>query len=111
MTKALKITPAGEILDVEVAELEDYQREVGGWIEALPLGEAHILVVNEEGKFVDPRYNLLATLLVAQHETGIAPGDYIVGNALVVGNRSSSGDWIDVDAEFAQQTRTLASKA
>ena len=111
MTKALKITPAGDILDIEVSELEDYQREVGGSIEALPLGDAHALVINEEGKSVDPRYNLIASLLVAQHKTSLALDDYIAGTTLVVGARPGAEDWCDVDEAFAQQTRTLAGKA
>ena len=111
MTKALKITPAGDIIDIEVSELEDYQREVVGSIEALPLGDAHALVINEEGKSVDPRYNLIASLLVAQHKTGLALDDYIAGTALVVGARPGAEDWCDVDEAFAQQTRTLAGKA
>lgn len=48
MTTAIKVTPAGEITTIHVAELADYQREIGGWIAELRLTNGHALLVDEE---------------------------------------------------------------
>lgn len=48
-TKGLLITTAGELAIAAFAELEDYQRAVGGYIETVSLDDRHDLIANEEG--------------------------------------------------------------
>ena len=60
--------------------LEELQSFVGGYIEVLPLGETHLMVINEEGKLNGLPINVRAThLFRLAYETN----DCIVGNALI----------------------------
>lgn len=95
MTTALKIAADGSQTTVEVNKLEDYQREVGGYIQTLPLGEKHILIINEEGKIRELAPNSLATALTSIFHSGIAYHDYIAGDALIVGENGDN--WVDID--------------
>lgn len=104
MTKALKITTAGAISLVDVDELEDYQREVGGDIEAVPVSETYTMVLDEEGKLKGAASNPIATLLRAH----LAPADIIVGDALIVRSADDiTGDWGDIDEVAERQIRAL----
>lgn len=62
--------------------LEELQRYVGGYIEALPMRDGTIMWLNEEGKLNGLPYNPVADLM-AHEGTGIAWSDGIVGNVLV----------------------------
>ena len=69
--------------------LADMQQLVGGYIEAVKLNPVIVhenirycwLIINEEGKLLSLPVNKNATLLV---KSVISPGDYIVGNALML---------------------------
>lgn len=104
MTKALKITTAGAISIVDVNELEDYQREVGGDIQAVPVSDTYTMVLDEEGKLKGAASNPIATLL----RTHLAPADIIVGDALIVRSADDiTGDWGDIDEVAERQIRAL----
>lgn len=60
--------------------LEELQTVVGGYIETLRVDDEHIMVLNEEGKFLNLSSNLQATLLVMPL---LMPHDYIVGDVIV----------------------------
>lgn len=104
MTKALKITPAGETSVVDVSELEDYQREVCGDIEAVSLGLSHTMILDEEGKLKGSAPNVIATLLRSR----IVPSDVIAGTVLIVRSANDAGDWGDIDEAAEQQIRSLS---
>ena len=70
MTTAIKVTPAGEITTIHVAELADYQREIGGWIAELRLTNGHALLVDEEAGVKNTEPNLLASLYLTQNFDG-----------------------------------------
>ena len=82
MGKLLKAD--GTTVDVSPANGTDYkldelQKFVGGYIEVVNCKEeGMILVINEEGKFLDLPWNSLASRLADIHFC-----DYIVGDALL----------------------------
>lgn len=86
-------------LSIELLEINDtldvYQNLVGGWIEvvhAAGLQRYHsVMVVNEEGMLMDLPVNLLASMLY---------GDYIAGDAVVVG--TIGPDFTDIPDELAE---------
>ena len=82
------LTPAGSIMPYPPAgktyTLEELQAAVGGYIQIVSLGSAHLMVINEEGKLQKLPRNELASALYA-HDN-----DHIVGNALVCRNRDIS---------------------
>ena len=70
----------------EQFSLESLQGLVGGYVQALPFGRYpndKLLIINEDGKSLGLPVNPRATEL-AQKECGIALGDFIVGNAIVI---------------------------
>lgn len=104
MTKALKINTAGAISIVDVNELEDYQREVGGDIEAVSVNATYTMVLDEAGKLKGATSNPIATLL----RTHLAPADTIVGDVLIVRSADDiTGDWGDIDEGAERQIRAL----
>lgn len=108
MTKALKITTANQVETIELDDLAGYQKAVGGFIEAIPLGDDHALVINEEGKLARLPRNVLATLIAFNFRSGIASNDYIVGDAVIVGNPADSGEWTDYQDKLAEEVRAIA---
>jgi Domain of unknown function (DUF3846) len=61
-------------------ELPELQALVGGYLEALRIGDGRWLFINEDGKGLDLPVNPAATALMRQR---IFPEDYIVGTAVV----------------------------
>lgn len=80
--------------------LDAMQAFVGGLIEVVPTADRMSIVINEEGKFVaDPVRNEGATALqMAGH--GLHPGDYIAGDALVIGPADDEGETTDLPEEY-----------
>ena len=60
-------------------------------IQAVPLDDNHALLIDEEGKLVDREPNQAATIL-AMGLGALFPGDYIVGNALLV--KCEGTEWL-----------------
>lgn len=48
----------------------------------IELTEEYIIVINEEGKFITPEFNYIATVL-ATKSNSIIPGDWIAGDVLI----------------------------
>jgi len=91
------VIPADETLPIEKKELnglDDYQAAVGGWIESVPMPSgAMSMYINEEGKVHGLSMNKRATSIV---ESMLFQGDFIVGDAIVVGFNPTTGDDADV---------------
>lgn len=63
-------------------ELEEAQRHVEGYIQVVQLNQDQIMIVNENGKIEELRYNFIATG-IAEMFHALWTGDYICGNAIV----------------------------
>ena len=61
--------------------LEALQNLVGGYIEVLPLKDNLVMIVDEEGKIKDKKYNELATTILRHY---VKTQDFIMGHALLV---------------------------
>lgn len=86
-----------DLTDYDAVELEDYQRAVGGWIEAVDLpafGSA--LFVNEEGLLRGLPFNRRATFLWWFHVPRARNQARLVGDALLVGLPDEAGEMTDL---------------
>lgn len=48
----------------------------------IELTDEYIIVINEEGKFINPEFNYIATVLATKSKS-IIPGDWIAGDVLI----------------------------
>lgn len=89
------VIPAGEgepaRLAPITADLETMQGLVGGWLEALSLGQGAVMYLNEEGKILGLPLNTAANRIVALANPGLAPGDFIVGQVIILGDTAPDG--------------------
>ena len=79
---------------IDLDNFKGMQEYVGGHVEAVNggiEGEEFTLFINEQGKFSDLEPNVVASALVAD---GLMPGDYIAGNAVLVGPPGPEGETI-----------------
>ncbi|MFC7925163.1 DUF3846 domain-containing protein [Microbacterium laevaniformans] len=94
------IIPAGELeplVGAEFAKLGDYQRVVGGWIEAVDIPDLNAtLYVNEEGLLRGLPFNRRATFLWWFHVPASRGRGRLVGNAALVGGVNSAGNSTDL---------------
>ncbi|CPZ28442.1 Domain of uncharacterised function (DUF3846) [Mycobacteroides abscessus] len=81
--------------------LSDYQRAVGGYIEAISLGHRGIgFFANEEAKLIGLRFNWRATMLWWLHQFPDRSNDAICGDVVLVGPADERGatqslpDWL-----------------
>lgn len=90
------ITASGEVSAVQVDNtLQALWDVVGGYVERIPLRDGVDLFVNEEGRLLSLPKNELATRLAEGYQ--VHPHKIvIVGDALVLGEVSASGDSTDV---------------
>jgi hypothetical protein len=85
-----------------VTDIRDYQRVVGGSVQALNLEQpAAGLYCNEDGKLLNLPVNGRATLLWWMHSKRFRFHDAIVGDALLVGELDERGLDSDVPGELA----------
>jgi hypothetical protein len=108
--KMLLITTAGEVELVDRdGDLASFQRLVGGDIEAFPWREDVAFYFNEEGKLLGLPRNELATGLL---DGMMLPGDYIVGDTVLVGMDEATGESIDLtegqQREIMDELKALA---
>jgi hypothetical protein len=106
--KALVIQPDGRIEHTTLSSYDDYNKAVGGWIEALQLGPNASGYINEEGKLIGLPRNDKATKLCHARKS-IFPTDFIVGPLLVVGPLDSEGNDTDLSDEVAKVITFLCS--
>jgi hypothetical protein len=81
----------------DAVELGDYQRAVGGWIEAVDLPAfGSTLFVNEEGLLRGLPFNRRATFLWWFHVSSARSHARLVGDALLVGLPDEAGEMTDL---------------
>jgi hypothetical protein len=94
------LIPAADSHDLtayDVVGLEDYQRAVGGWIEAVDLPAfGGTLFVNEEGLLRGLPFNRRATFLWWLHVPRARNQARLVGDGLLVGLPDGAGQMTDV---------------
>lgn len=105
MVQAIVI-PANDTHPIEPRDLrtlEDYQTEVGGWIEHVDLPDIGVtLVVNENGIAERLPFNRRATFFWWFHQ-GYGRGRVrLVGNVVLVGLEDTDGDPTDIPAAIAE---------
>jgi hypothetical protein len=89
--------------DLGIANLQEYQQIVDGYIEAISLDDpSSTLYCNEEGKQAGLRMNPRATLLLWAHQPAFRFFDYVAGDALLTGPIDEHGDDTDVPHDFVQ---------
>lgn len=81
----------------EFTQIEDYQKAVGGWIEAVDIPALGITIyVNEEGLIHHLPFNSRATFLWWYHVPAARNVAMLVGKAVVVGPPDQNGDNTDI---------------
>lgn len=95
MTRALKLDTDGRATRVEISSLEDLQAAVGGLVQVVDTtieGHPVDIWLNEEGKLLGLRYNLVATYLWRPYR-GL---DHIVGDVVLTGGPDREGNRTDL---------------
>lgn len=87
--KVIKLSTSGSATAVTIDDtrvLEETQRLVGGYVEKISITENVDLVFNEEGEFISGhKANRIAGRLLRHFDVHLMPGDYIAGDAVLVG--------------------------
>lgn len=100
------IIPADNTAPLMTARLDslaDYQRAVGGWIEAVDIPDLSVtMYVNEEGLIRDLPYNRRATFLWRFHVPQ-ARDARLVGDVAVVGLTDDDGENTELPRELARR--------
>ena len=108
MKKMLVIKMNGQVEERENTGLECLQSAVGGWIEGIDLGKGAMMYCNEEGKCNGLPVNLVATRL---YEASFGKGiDIIVGDVVVIGCISPSGEYDGEDYDYPAWVADAARK-
>lgn len=84
---------------IELASVHDFHAVLGGYLEALPVGEGFTVFIDEDGKSKGLPHNARAEAIIramlAKYQRVMLPGDYIVGPAIFVGI-DDNGDETDL---------------
>lgn len=94
-TKALWITTAGELVELNDISLTALQEAVGGWVQAIGLKDNLTMWLNEEGKLMQLPHNLKGQAVWdAFFQEG---SDYIVGNIVLTGGADEDGETLGLE--------------
>lgn len=100
------IIPADNTTPLRTAtldSLEDYQRAVGGWFEAVDIADLGVtMYVNDEGLIRDLPFNRRATFLWRFHAAQ-ARDARLVGDVAVVGLTDDEGENTELPSELARR--------
>ena len=90
--KVLQIRTNGDIEEIEIDNnLDSMQAAVGGMIEFIPMTKEVHAYIDEEGKLKGKELNAWATLACCHFNVGLAPGDKIVGDMILLGSLNADG--------------------
>ncbi len=87
---AIKPVKAIVVMDtIKFAQVHDFHAVLGGYLEALPVGEGFTVFIDEDGKAKGLPHNERAESIIramlSVYGRSMLPGDYIVGPAIFVG--------------------------
>ena len=110
MTKALQVTTAGVVTELDLSEdsLATLQNGVGGWVQAIDLTTSMTMWCNEEGKLNGLPHNPFAQKL-----WDVALGadtDYIVGDVVFTGTPDEEGYTTGITAQDEEVIRNVVAK-
>lgn len=97
--KAILIPVEGPPVLTAEETLEDIQRIVGGYVEALSLADDLTGWINDDGKAMGLPRNARATGFYEALGVGV-PGDFIAGPMLLTGPANAEGDETDVPEKW-----------
>jgi hypothetical protein len=84
-----------QVLDRPVgatSDLEALTALVGGWIESIGFNEESVVYLNEEGKLEGLAVNDTANRLQRLADYSLMPGDFLVGQVVLIGILDAAGD-------------------
>lgn len=93
------------IREATIDGYEDLSAAIAGWLQALSYpgrGDA-VAYINEEGKLEGLAYNLRATVVLMKPEMGYMSGDYIAGDAVLIG-ANPMGEDVDLPADITVES-------
>jgi len=110
VTKALQVTTAGVVTELDLSEdsLATLQNGVGGWVQAIDLTTSMTMWCNEEGKLNGLPHNPFAQKL-----WDVAFGadtDYIVGDVVFTGTPDEEGYTTGITAQDEEVIRNVVAK-
>lgn len=98
--KAITVTTSGEISITDIPDNSRYEKIkdfIGGWLDAVNIGNLGYMYINEDGKSLNLPINHMATAIYNAF-TGIS--DVIVGNAILFGMPDDEGNETSVSEEL-----------
>lgn len=93
--KTVVINVDGTAKVCDLNSLEDLQQAVGGYIEAIALGNNASAYINEEGKLRSLPLNAVATA-IAHRKNSLRLNDFIVGPMVILGIPDENGNDTDI---------------
>jgi hypothetical protein len=94
--KAMTVSTEGNISEMETMDLAALQTAVGGYVQAVDLGDDLTMWLNEEGKLEGLPHNDVGQVL--WDATYGAGTDYIVGNVVITGGTGEEGETLPLTA-------------
>jgi len=94
--KAMTVSTEGNISKMETMDLAALQTAVGGYVQAVDLGDDLTMWLNEEGKLEGLPHNDVGQVL--WDATYGAGTDYIVGNVVITGGTGEEGETLPLTA-------------
>jgi hypothetical protein len=107
--KAVIVKTSGEVFEVNAEGLQEIQRAVGGYIEAIEAGSIGSGFVNEEGKIKGLPDNIIATAVWHRANKLTKFSDYLVGDVLFCGLPDDEGNSQDISQEFSEFIENISS--
>jgi hypothetical protein len=93
---ALTVSTKGTILEMDTIDLTALQTAVGGYVQAVDLGDDLTMWLNEEGKLEGLPHNEVGQVL--WDATYGAGTDYIVGDIAITGGTDEEGETLPLTA-------------
>ena len=109
MKNAMVITTLGSVslVNLETQSLETLQDAVGGYVQAIDLGDQVTMWCNEEGKMIGLPHNPFGQ---AFWEKMYGRTDYIVGDIVLTGGADNEGETIGLtDEQITEIAKVVAS--